>query len=372
MRIFLPCSCSFYAHSCHICILGPTPTKQFKNAIIDGEEDKAIDLYTANEGDKPLYAELPPSKPFPSKKSQSSGDTPLHMSARMGLMRLCVTLLGRGGDPTVLNSRLETALHSVCSQADSAEVRAAIMEILLQWKGGESNEEKVSLNRVDADGNTAIHLAALNGLVSCVEKLIALGAIISIVNKNNRTCCELADENQHKDLALALELALVFQPVDSGMAEFASHQNFPYEGVSGRLFLNGETLASQGVDAFIEEAVLIVSKGLAQAHQGNGSIHSNNGYGNGKWHDQAVSSEADGSDLALPALKARAEILLAAYSWDTLKLLREYDADAAKVLTAARLQPLNMQSLADVCPRRTVPQGTGYRTFLHFYVHLYL
>lgn len=341
-----------YRNSCYIFDLGPTPVKQFKNAIIDGEEDKAIDLYTANEGDKPLYTELPPSSPFPSKKSQTSNETPLHMSARMGLMKLCVTLLGRGGDPTVLNSKMETALHSVCSQADSAETRAAIMEILLQWKGGESNEEKVSLNRVDIDGNTAVHLAALNGLVSCVEKLIALGAIISIVNKNNRTCCELADENQHKDLALALELALVFQPVDSGMAEFASAQHFPYEGVPGRLLLDGETLNESGLDAFMEEAVLVVSRGLLRSHTEQSSKQQQSQNPNGK---PSAGTAFPGGDSAsddgaiLTTLRARAEALLMLYSWDTTKLLREYNADAAKVLSAARLQPMNFQTFSEEC-----------------------
>lgn len=341
---------------------GPTPIKQFKNAIIDGEEDKAIDLYTASENDKPLYAELPPSKPFPSKKHQSNGDTPLHMSATMGLMKLCVTLLGRGGDPTVLNSKLETALHCVCSQDNNAEARAAIMEILLQWKGGESCEEKVSLNRVDIDGNTAIHLAALNGLVTCVEKLIALGAIISIVNKNNRTCCELADESQHKDLALALELALVFQPVDSSMAEFVAHQHFPYEGVPGRLFLCGETLASHGLNAFIEEAVLIVSRGLLRAHVEKQTIDSSADT-NSKLSEHVSDVSAGGDDVPytelLPSLKARAEILLVAYSWDVVNLLQEYGADPAKVLAAVRLQPLDLPDVSSNTTSHQTSSGEG-------------
>ena len=48
---------------------------------------------------------------------------------------------------------------------------------------GDTSEEKVSINHVDYDGNTAIHLAASNNLLQCVSILISNGAIISIVNR---------------------------------------------------------------------------------------------------------------------------------------------------------------------------------------------
>ena len=53
-----------------------------------------------------------------------------------------------------------------------------------------------------------------SGLTECVERLIAHGAIISIVNKAQKTCCELADGEHHPALAAMLELALVFAPAD--------------------------------------------------------------------------------------------------------------------------------------------------------------
>jgi ankyrin repeat protein len=69
------------------------------------------------------------------------------------------------------------------------------MNALLEWKGIEDLDgrvENVSINHVDTDGNAAVHYASMNGLLGCVEKLISQGAIISIVNKAQRTCCELA------------------------------------------------------------------------------------------------------------------------------------------------------------------------------------
>ena len=54
---------------------------------------------------------------------------------------------------------------------------------------------------MDDDGNSAIHLAAANGLGDCVIKLIEKGAIISIVNRDQKTCCELADTGDSTFLA---------------------------------------------------------------------------------------------------------------------------------------------------------------------------
>ena len=50
----------------------------------------------------------------------------------------------------------------------------------------------------------------MNGLLGCVTRLVKAGAIISLVNNSQRTCCELADVGGHSDLASMLELALIF------------------------------------------------------------------------------------------------------------------------------------------------------------------
>ena len=88
-----------------------------------------------------------------------------------------------------MNVRKETVLHAVCSSEGNPAARACILATLIQWD--RNGYDKVSINQVDVEGNTAIHYAASNGLLSCVEKLVAMGAIISIVNKSNNTCCEM-------------------------------------------------------------------------------------------------------------------------------------------------------------------------------------
>jgi hypothetical protein len=126
--------------------------------------------------------------------------------------------------------------------------------------GSEQPMEKVSVNHIDVDGNAAIHYAAASGLLQCVEKLVLLGAIISIVNKGNITCCEMADEKGHKPLALMLELALVFQPVDESMLAFDSFQfDFDY-AVPGKVLLSTVSLTLGGVNDFIEDAIRFVGE----------------------------------------------------------------------------------------------------------------
>lgn len=77
--------------------VGPTPTKLFKNAIIDGDEEKAITIYTcggegadAARSGRGLRDELAPSQLFPSKKDQTGSETPLHLSAKYALIKLLV------------------------------------------------------------------------------------------------------------------------------------------------------------------------------------------------------------------------------------------------------------------------------------------
>ena len=87
----------------------------------------------------------------------------------------------------------------------------------------------MSINHVDCDGNSALHLAAANNLTDCLVKLLACGAIISVVNKDQKNCCELADLSNFKTLADALELAVLYQMEDDEMALFNAEQRFPYE-----------------------------------------------------------------------------------------------------------------------------------------------
>ena len=333
------------------------------------------------------------------------------------MIKLLILLLEHGGDPSSLNSRGETCLHSVCSQSDQPETRAAILDLLVQWRGRTSDSsptataldntnksskanaaedgvttrsaiendgtdafaegegsggsaetagaignrkkqsseptsehqptgEAVSLNQVDTDGNSAIHCAARSGLQSCVEKLVAVGAIISIVNRDNDTCCEVADVHNHKALASMLELALVFQPVDEGMAQFESMQQFPYGNQPGKLFVDCESLSSAGVSEFIEAAVNEVCDVLLEDGEGSCDSAGFETFASTLMHSSPRLIEEQQKQqqqqqqlrsVMVGRAKARAEALLTSYSWNVSTLLEDLDLDAAQVLTRARL-----------------------------------
>lgn len=76
-----------------------------------------------------------PSEPFPSKKSNSTFQTPLHLAAKMSLYRIFILFLEHGGNPNASNGRGETCLHCVCQGSDRPLVRREIMEYMLNWEG---------------------------------------------------------------------------------------------------------------------------------------------------------------------------------------------------------------------------------------------
>jgi hypothetical protein len=300
-----------------------TPAKQFRNAIIDGDEDKAITIYFSNtggEGNKCLKDELPPDSPFPSKKNIIA-ETPLYLASKYALEKLLLKLLELGGDPSLVNMRHETCLHMVCSLSDKIEIRSAILDLLVNWEGNDEKGvplEKISINRVDDDGNTAVHYASSNGLLHCVEKLISYGAIISIVNKQNLTCCEMADEKQYKDLASMLELALVFQPEDKSMEGINIFGTLTVTGADGdssligKIFVDTHCMTAAGLNEFVEESIDLVSRYL--------------GWMNAKYY------------------RSRAEVLLNSYGWNGEKLINNYLSDSSRVLTAAKIDPSHKTS----------------------------
>jgi hypothetical protein len=217
--------------------------------------------------------------------------------------------------------RHETCLHMVCSLSDKTEIRSAILDLLVNWEGNDEKGvplEKISINRVDDDGNTAIHYASSNGLLHCVEKLISYGSIISIVNKQNLTCCEMADEKSYKDLASMLELALVFQPEDKSMEGINIFGNLTVAGpdgdssLIGKIFVETYCMTASGLNEFIEESIDFVSRYL--------------GWMNAKHY------------------RSRAEVLLNTYGWNGEKLINDYLSDANRVLIAAKIDPSHKTS----------------------------
>ena len=245
--------------------------------------------------------------PFPTKKFQV--ETPLHLAAEAALGKLIEVFLEHGGNPNFANGREETCLHSICLHPDNRLLRLEVMNSLLLWRStvGEDGEEpeSVSVNHVDIDGNAAVHYASLNGLAECVDKLISSGAIISIVNKAQRTCCELADAQGHSELAGALELALVFQPVDSSMEAFDQTELLAFQNQTRHplLALDCQSMKQEDVSIVIDEML------------------------------------NDFCGFSGETLN-RTESLLETFSWDPYKLKREFQRSTADTYKSALIEPV--------------------------------
>jgi len=273
-----------------------TPANVLRASILAGEESKALELYTGVPSSSSdaggasttvtdpssgyaqmkgggLVENLHPSTPFASKKY--SDQTPMHLASLYALDKLVVEFLKHGGNPNSPNAKDETCIHAVCAQSDRAQIRFELLNLFLKWKGPpiDGVSETVSINHVDRDGNTAIHNAASSGLLDCVQRLITLGAIISIVNGHQRTCCEMADEGGYPQLARMLELSLVFQPAEAMDAFGLDQQGGGGRGPNAPLvpifFVDCESHTAyslaERVESLLEEAVKATGEPRARA-----------------------------------------------------------------------------------------------------------
>lgn len=277
---------------------GPPVYKQLKVAIMEGNEDKAISIYVSKEG-----AKIPLDKPFPTKKPENIQDTPIHLAAKYALARLLDLFIEYGGNPSLLNGRAETALHSTCLSATYPLKRAELIETILNWQliRADNFLEKVDINAIDIDGNSALHLAAYYGMVQCLELLIRRGSRLNIINKLNLSPCESADRNGNIAVGTMLELAWLFQPTNELQLATQVYNKFSNETTGGYIFLDSRSIALTGLIDFINHAIRITAESLSET-------------------------------------AARAEVLLGQYCWDVKKLKREYVTNADKVLRAAKLK----------------------------------
>jgi len=284
-----------------IAAAAPSSVKSFRAAILAGDEEKAILIYKTVTNGKSLEEELHPSLPFPLKVHDDQ--TPMHLACLKAMESLILLFIEHGGSPNALNANDETCLHAICRGADRDARRRYLIELMLQWRGEREGggTECVSVNKVDLDGNTATHYGAASGLMECVILLAAEGAIISIVNKDQMTCCEMADSNNHKELADLLEAALVYPPPDQDMVFFDDesgvfrHENDP--------------------PVFLLDTMSYTLESLAL------------------WKNKALRVGVDA--LSLPP--NRVEALLDHYEWDVERVVEEYLTRPSEVLSAANM-----------------------------------
>lgn len=288
-------------------VLGPSKWKLLRNAIENNNEIEAIRIILSFDNTSGNSNNIfLPSMNFPSLKDPISFQTPFHLACKYAMKDLIKLCLEKQANPNTLNGRNETAIHALCSNSSNAFERRELLDILLEWKS--DSIDFVTIHYVDIDGNSALHYAAANGLLSCVEKFVELNAILSLVNKLQMTCCEMADEAGFKDLASMLEIAMVFQPENDIYDEESSvspisiqdnHSLFPK--------CNSLTIGSQ-MEQYISYCIIDVYEYIQLIH-------------------------ANVSHL-FP--KERIEVLLNQYAWDMNKLKIDLSRDINYIIESIK------------------------------------
>ncbi|MBM9499904.1 ankyrin repeat domain-containing protein [Leptospira sp. 201903071] len=144
-----------------------------------------------------VYANEEPS-PDPEERN-GEGYTPLLLAVDLGHLSIVEYLLDQNADFLKKNSEGRTVLHLTALHNDFE-----ILDLFL-----EKEESKSILENRDADGNTALLLAASHDSVECLERLLTIGADPLKVNTSGKTGLEEAERQKYHHAAKILKRILV-------------------------------------------------------------------------------------------------------------------------------------------------------------------
>ncbi|EDX12034.1 transient receptor potential channel pyrexia isoform X1 [Drosophila simulans] len=126
------------------------------------------------------------------KLKNHRGFTPLHLAARTSSLDCVESLLRNGNaDANAEDFDHRTPLHAAVGKSENAY---DIMETLIQWGA--------NVNHKDIYGFTALHLAALDGLVQCVEMLIFHGADVTTKSKKGTSALNVITRKTPASVAM--------------------------------------------------------------------------------------------------------------------------------------------------------------------------
>lgn len=128
------------------------------------------------------------------RRIQDIGDTPLHIAANNGHVKMVRLLLDNSADPRAQNEREETALHSAIRWKKLVVVSQLLSETpdLIDAKNWEDR--------------TPLHLAVINQSIDISKYLLDQGANVNTLGSNGRTSLHLAvSSNNEKLVTLLLE-----------------------------------------------------------------------------------------------------------------------------------------------------------------------
>ncbi|CAL8285657.1 unnamed protein product [Lota lota] len=124
--------------------------------------------------------------------------TPLHLAVITGQADVCERLLLAGADPTVVDDRGDTPLHIACRGGN-----LLCFSVLTQNCPSEQLRKVIST--CNYKGLNCLHLTCVQGFLSLVESLVALGADINAQEQcNGRSALHLAVDLQNLSLVRLL------------------------------------------------------------------------------------------------------------------------------------------------------------------------
>jgi len=201
--------------------MGATISYQFQQALRNGDELTALQLYHSSPELKKINVN--------EVLVFHTRSTPLHYAAKRGLRDIYGEFILQGGDPTVSNSKNQTAIHLICTctnavkDPEECERRATMLSLTIDYCG-KRKKRKVGLNFVDSSLNSPLHLAATSGLVKCVKLLVSNDAFVpDQKNVAGQTPMDCAQNAPNRDaIAVILEPLMVFVSNDENTAELAN------------------------------------------------------------------------------------------------------------------------------------------------------
>ncbi|XDD51868.1 ankyrin repeat domain-containing protein [Leptospira sp. WS92.C1] len=133
------------------------------------------------------------------EERNGEGYTPLLLAVDLGHLAIVEYLLEQEADFLKKNSEGRTILHLTSLHNDYE-----ILDLFL-----EKIESKKILENRDADGNTALLLAASHDSVECLERLLKIGADPLKVNTSGKTSLEESERQKYHHISKILKKVLI-------------------------------------------------------------------------------------------------------------------------------------------------------------------
>ncbi len=118
------------------------------------------------------------------------GLTPLHYACSLGVVEMTAALLENGANPNQTSENGKNALHhavsidALCFAPQEANPDFTLCPLTIPAMLASAG---VDVNQSDNEGNTALHIAAKNGLVGVVATIIQAGGNVNCLNGSGET-----------------------------------------------------------------------------------------------------------------------------------------------------------------------------------------